>query len=241
MTNRTSISIPWAGKVGTLRLFLAGAISAAIILPLVLEGSGYQWRHTFLAIVLIEICLYPTVRYFARQETDLPTMPIFSAAFALQFAIPIFTRDATIELAQGETRLLEDSDVTAALLLAIVGICALLAGDYSAGIPTPTVGDSHAAAESGLCGHRCSRLAGVRTEGFKVVRGLVVCADHCHRAAWNLDGDSRGSADSDWGAVYHQVAIHAANFAARRRMCHRLDSFSFAGERRVQAATSLRR
>ncbi|HYR76673.1 MAG TPA: O-antigen polysaccharide polymerase Wzy [Pyrinomonadaceae bacterium] len=131
MTNRTSISIPWAGKVGTLRLFLAGAISAAIILPLVLEGSGYQWRHTFLAIVLIEICLYPTVRYFARQETDLPTMPIFSAAFALQFAIPIFTRDATIELAQGETRLLEDSDVTAALLLAIVGICALLAGYYA--------------------------------------------------------------------------------------------------------------
>jgi hypothetical protein len=52
-------------------------------------------------------------------------------AFALQFAIPIFTRDASIQLAQGEIRLLEDSDVTAALMLAIIGIAALQVGYYS--------------------------------------------------------------------------------------------------------------
>jgi hypothetical protein len=118
------------GKIHLLKLFFAGAVSTAIILPLLLGDLGYNLRHTFLAILLLEICLYPTVRYFARKEKGLPTMPIFSMAFALQFAIPIFTRDASIELAQGETRLLEDSDVTAALVLAIIGIAALQVGYY---------------------------------------------------------------------------------------------------------------
>jgi hypothetical protein len=114
-----------------LKLFFTGAIAIATILPLAFGELGYQTQQIFLAILLLEICLYPTVRYFARQETGLPTMPIFCAAFALQFAIPIFTREATIELALGETRLLEDSDVTAALLMAIVGISALLLGYYT--------------------------------------------------------------------------------------------------------------
>ena len=118
------------GRIHLSKLFFAVAIGAAIILPLMLENLGYDLRHTFLAILLLEICLYPTVRYFARKEEGLPTMPIFSLAFALQFAIPIFTREATIELAQGETRLLEDSDVTAALVLAIIGIAALQVGYY---------------------------------------------------------------------------------------------------------------
>ena len=118
------------GRIHLLKLFFAGAIGAAIVLPLMLDGLGYDLRHTFLAILLLEICLYPTIRYFARKEMGLPTMPIFSLAFALQFAIPIFTREASIELAQGETRLLEDSDVTAALVLAIIGITALQVGYY---------------------------------------------------------------------------------------------------------------
>lgn len=119
------------GRIHLLKLFLFGAIGGAIVLPLMLNDFGYDLRHAFLAILLLEICLYPTVRYFARHEKGLPTMPIFCAAFALQFAIPIFTRDATIELAQGETRLLDDSDVTAALMLATLGITALQVGYYA--------------------------------------------------------------------------------------------------------------
>lgn len=119
------------GRIHLLKLFFAGAIGVAIVVPLMLGDSTYNLRHSFLAILLLEICLYPTVRYFARKEKGLPTMPIFTLAFALQFAIPIFTRDATIELAQGETRLLENSDVTAALVLAIVGIAALQFGYYA--------------------------------------------------------------------------------------------------------------
>lgn len=118
------------GKIHLLKLFFAGAIGMAIIVPLMLGDLGYDLRHIFLAILLLEICLYPTVRYFARKEKGLPTMPIFCMAFALQFAIPIFTRDASIELAQAETRFLEDSDVTAALVLAIIGILALQIGYY---------------------------------------------------------------------------------------------------------------
>jgi len=132
MISRTStLPIRRDGRIHWLKLFFAGAIGMAIVLPLLLEDFGYDLRHIFLAILLFEICLYPTVHYFARKETGLPTMPIFSMAFALQFAIPIFTRDAIIELTQGETRLLDDSDVTAALLLAIIGITALLVGYYS--------------------------------------------------------------------------------------------------------------
>ncbi|MEK6334893.1 MAG: O-antigen polysaccharide polymerase Wzy [Acidobacteriota bacterium] len=118
------------GKIHLIKLFFAGAIAVALILPLMLGDLGYDLRHTFLAILLLEICAYPTVRYFARRETGLPTMPIFCAAFALQFAIPIFTRDASIDLAGAETRLLEDGDVTAALMLAIVGIMSLQLGYY---------------------------------------------------------------------------------------------------------------
>ena len=118
------------GSVHLLKLFFAGAIGMAVVMPLMLADFGFNLRHTFLAILLLEICLYPTVRYFARKEKGLPTMPIFNLAFALQFAIPIFTRDATIELAQSENRLLEDADVTAALVLAIIGIAALQLGYY---------------------------------------------------------------------------------------------------------------
>jgi hypothetical protein len=132
MMSRTATLIgPRLTRVPLLKLFFTGAITAVIVLPLVLRELGYQTQLTFLAILLFEICLYPTVRYFAHKESGLPTMPIFGVAFALQFAIPIFTRDATIELAMGETRLLEDSDVAAALLMANIGILALMIAYYS--------------------------------------------------------------------------------------------------------------
>lgn len=132
MMSRTATLIgPRPGRAHLLKLFFAWAISMVLVLPLVLGELGYQPQHSFLAILLLAICLYPTVRYFAHKEGGLPTIPIFSMAFALQFAVPIFTREATIELAMGETRLLDDSDVTAALLMANIGILALLIGYYS--------------------------------------------------------------------------------------------------------------
>jgi hypothetical protein len=129
-TNTLTMARP-ERRMHLLKLFFTGAVGGAIVLPLVLRDLGYDLRHAFLAILLLEVCFYPTVRYFARKEKGLPAMPIFCLAFALQFAIPIFTRDATIELAQGETRLLEDYDVAAALMLAVIGIAALQIGYYA--------------------------------------------------------------------------------------------------------------
>src|SRR2546426_5735684 len=92
----------WKSIAHPVRLFLAVGIALMVIVPSILSEFGYDLKQTMLAIVLMEVCLYPTVRYFARNESGLPAMPILCLAYALQFALPIFTHDATIELSQRE-------------------------------------------------------------------------------------------------------------------------------------------
>jgi hypothetical protein len=57
-------------------------------------------------------------------------MPMLCAAYALQFAVPFFTHEAAMELAHGENKYLSDADVSAALLMAIVGVSLLQAAYY---------------------------------------------------------------------------------------------------------------
>jgi hypothetical protein len=57
-------------------------------------------------------------------------MPVFSLAYAAQFALPVFTNEDTFLLMGGEVKYLELPNVIAALLLAIIGIIALQAGYY---------------------------------------------------------------------------------------------------------------
>jgi O-antigen polysaccharide polymerase Wzy len=120
----------WRGISNLMKLFFVASAGAAAILPILMSEAGYQPLQTLLAVILFEICLYPTARYFARRDSSLPAMPILCLAYALQFALPFFTHDATIELSQREIKGLDESDVTAALLIAIVGICALQLGYY---------------------------------------------------------------------------------------------------------------
>src|SRR3982074_1250170 len=120
----------WRGVSHLMRIYLVAAGCAALILPPLLGEFSYRPVQAFEAIVLLEICLYPTVRYFARRETGLPAIPIFCIAYAVQFAAPFFIQDPIIELSQGELKYLGDSDVTAALLMAIVGISAMQIGYY---------------------------------------------------------------------------------------------------------------
>src|SRR5436853_7875487 len=108
-----------------MRLYYVVDIFALAITPFLLWQFGYKPLQSFLAVLLIAICMYPTARYFGRKESGLPTMAIFCLAYALQFAMPIFTQNATILLSGQETRDLSDSDITAALLLSIVGVCSL--------------------------------------------------------------------------------------------------------------------
>jgi hypothetical protein len=120
----------WRGISRQVRLFFVLSVCAAVIVPIVLAELGYQPLQTLTAVILCEICVYPTVQYFARRESGLPAMPILCLAYALQFAIPFFTHEPTIELSQGEVKQLLDGDVMAALLMAILGVCSLLAGYY---------------------------------------------------------------------------------------------------------------
>ena len=115
----------WRRLSQLMRLFVVSGICAVAIMPLVLSEFGYSPLQSVLAILLCQFCLYPTVRYFAWREKGLPAMPIFCIAYGVQFALPFFTHDATIELSQAEVKYLGDADVTAALLMALVGIIAL--------------------------------------------------------------------------------------------------------------------
>src|SRR5688572_16209713 len=113
-----------------IQLFLAGCAAALMAVPLVLSENGYSWNETFLGVLLLEICLYPTALYLASRDAALPTMPIFCLAYALQFGLPIFTQENTFLLMNAEVRYLDDKDVLVALLLAIAGISALQLGYY---------------------------------------------------------------------------------------------------------------
>jgi hypothetical protein len=114
----------------TTQLYLSFALIGAIVLPLILSAYNYSYYQVLLATLLIAVCLYPTSRYFARKESDIPTMAIICLAYALQFGLPIFTREATFELMAREIRYLDDADVIAALLMAIAGVCLLQLGYY---------------------------------------------------------------------------------------------------------------
>jgi len=128
-TNRRPVAW-WRTSNHAMKVYLAVAPCATVFIPLFLIEYDYSPLHTCLALVLLNICLFPTVRYFAHNESGIPTIAVFCGAYALQFALPIFTRDVTMLLAQAEVVYLQDSDVTAALLMAIVGICAFQAGYY---------------------------------------------------------------------------------------------------------------
>ena len=119
----------WNVSSHVIKRYFGASTCALLLVPVILSENGYSWLETFLGLLLLVICVYPSARYMARREAGLPTMAVFCGAYAIQFAFPIFTHDATFELVYG-VKYLDESDVTAALLLAIVGICALQAGYY---------------------------------------------------------------------------------------------------------------
>lgn len=120
----------WRGISQLMKLYLFASVASATFLPILLTWRGYQPLQTLMAILLLSVCLYPTARYYARRESGLPTMPILCGAYALQFAVPFFTNSPTILLADGASKYLSDMDVSAALLMSIVGVGAMQAGYY---------------------------------------------------------------------------------------------------------------
>jgi len=113
-----------------MQLFLMVSLGALVVVPLILSEYGYSWHQLVLTMLLLEVCLCPSALYLSQGKSELPTMPIFSLAYALQFAFPMFTQEDTFLLMGGEVRYLAERDVTIALLLAIAGISVLQIGYY---------------------------------------------------------------------------------------------------------------
>ena len=113
-----------------MKLYLGASVVAVTVIPLIFSWYEYHSVQVFLAMILLVVCLYPSARYFSRKESGIPTLAILCFAYALQFSLPIFTREATFELMAREVRYLENADVIAALLMAIVGVGLLQLGYY---------------------------------------------------------------------------------------------------------------
>jgi hypothetical protein len=132
LASRTSLLPRRERRPGLLlSLFLTVSVCAVLVLPFLLSSyADYRFESVALATLLLAVCSYPAVRYYARAETGLPTLPVFCLAYALQFAVPIFTHDDTFLLAGAEVKYLANEDVISALLMAILGILCLQVGFY---------------------------------------------------------------------------------------------------------------
>jgi hypothetical protein len=113
------------------RLYFITVSFGILVIPLFISFFEFPYIKALLATTSLAVCLYPTARYFARQESGVPVISVLCLAYALQFAVPIFTNDPEIRLAYGDVKYLDDTHVVTALLLSIVGICALQFGYYA--------------------------------------------------------------------------------------------------------------
>ncbi len=127
-----TLSVRRSNRFGRImRVHFASSLFAAIVVPFMFSEYGAQ-LHSLLAIILLGICLYPSARYFSQTQEDLPALAVLCAAYGFQFAIPVFTRESTIQLFGLNIEYLSDPDVTAALLLSILGVTALQLGYHLA-------------------------------------------------------------------------------------------------------------
>lgn len=112
-----------------IRLFIAALAFANLIVPAVLSNFDYSPAQLVLAMLLLDVCLYPSVRYLLRKD-GLPILPVLCLAFAVQYSLPIFTQDPGLPIASG-FHYLEDADIVASLALSIIGIVTLQISYYS--------------------------------------------------------------------------------------------------------------
>jgi hypothetical protein len=110
-------------------IYLTSFLLVAFCVLFISDLYGLPLLQSLLATVLFYVCLYPTVRYFGLRESGLPFLPVLGLSYAVQFALPIFTREPSIQLVNG-IAVMSDSDTITALLLSIIGVSALEIGYY---------------------------------------------------------------------------------------------------------------
>lgn len=104
-----------------LNLSAAVFVFLTFALPLLLSQYDYSALQILLAMILFGVCLYPLYSYVRRGDTGVPVLPLLCIAYAAQFALPIFTRDAFMPLAYDEAYL-DGNDVVVALVMTIAGV-----------------------------------------------------------------------------------------------------------------------
>lgn len=96
----------------------------------VLGVFGHSFLPAALALFLIMLCLYPSVRYGLEGGSVVPAIPLLSGMYALIFALPVLFGDATLFLTGGNKTIGDDSR-TLALLIAITAFLAFVGISYS--------------------------------------------------------------------------------------------------------------
>src|SRR5262245_53353123 len=100
--------------------FGSTGVATALVPPLVIN-SDVTYTQGLLAVLLLAACLYPTARYFARRERNLPVLPVLCLSYAIQFSLPIVTSRPAIQVVGGLSYQ-KDENVVAALGLALAGV-----------------------------------------------------------------------------------------------------------------------
>jgi hypothetical protein len=127
---RTSIPLMRTKEHRVWRVYFIAIFFGILLVPSIFAIYGNSYIDGLLATILLALCCYPTARYLARGERGVPVLSILCLSYALQFAIPIFSREPEIDLVFGAASL-KDADVSAALLLSVLGVGMLQAGYYS--------------------------------------------------------------------------------------------------------------
>ena len=110
-------------------LYLLLSVSSLLFFPLALGDDWMEAVSACLAMVLISICLYPTIRYIAKREHSIPLFPILTLAYAAQFGLPVLIREQSIQLV-GDDKIIEPGSTVVVLTFAILGAIALQFGFY---------------------------------------------------------------------------------------------------------------
>ncbi len=111
------------------RLYSIISCFSILIIPPIFAFYGNSLIEAGLAVILLSICLYPTARYFACNESGVPLFAVLCLSYGIQFGLPIFSKEPEISTVNGSTYL-EEPSVIAALLLAVAGVLALQLGYY---------------------------------------------------------------------------------------------------------------
>jgi hypothetical protein len=95
----------------------------------------YPVLPSSLALLLLMLCLYPSVRYGIEGGSIVPAVPILSGMYGVIFALPVFFGDATLFLTGG-TKTISNESLVIALAIAISSFVAFLGISYSRKVAT---------------------------------------------------------------------------------------------------------